>query len=163
MKLPPIEPVIVHCALHGTLLVLLKGLYLILNIFMTSNACEWALLTALAWFILDSCLLWRDSGNAERGLIVLIDKCESSLAAIRDLAMRYESIDRRCQAANFRHLRARDSSVRELNWVAFCRRCLILEHAHSIRRGNQRAVPRTHSDGDIATTSLSLERTHSIS
>ena len=25
--------------------------------------------------------------------------------------MRYESIDRRCQAANFRHLRARDATL----------------------------------------------------
>jgi hypothetical protein len=161
MKLPQVEPVVVHCVCHGILLLALKGLYLALNIFMTSQACEWAVLTVLAWCIIDSATLRGCRHDAEAGLVSLIAKCDSSLAAIGHLALRYESIERRCQAANLRHLRARDATLRELNWMAFCRRCILLEHLRVIRCEASTSPRRSASDGNLDLHG-SLARTHSL-
>ena len=161
MKTPQVEPVVVHCVCHGLLLLALKGIYLALNIFMTSQACEWAVLTVLAWCIIDSTTLRGCRHDAEVGLVHLIAKCDASLAAIGDLALRYESIDRRCQAANLKHLRARDATLRELNWMAFCRRCILLEHARVIRGDPDLGPMRSASDGTLDLRG-SLIRTHSL-
>jgi hypothetical protein len=156
----------VHCVFHGILLLLLKGLYLALNVFMTSQACEWAVLTVLAWCIIDDASLRGGRRDAEAGLASLIAKCDASLAAISDLAMRYESIDRRCQAANLKHLRARDGTLRQLNWMAFCRRCILLEHLRIIRGDapecshRSKIAQRSASDGDMLAGPLS--RLHSL-
>jgi len=139
------DPMLLHCAEHILVLLCLKGIYLALNIIMSASACDWAILTALAWFIIDSHSLTGELHATETSLLQLVAKCDSALAAVSDLTMRYEAIDRRCQAANLKHLRARDATIRELNWTAFCRRCLILEHM----RGIKLALRRTCSESEI--------------
>lgn len=161
MHLPQVEPFVAHCVCHGILLVALKGLYLALNAFMTASACEWAIFTVLAWCIIDSMSLRSGRHDAEAGLTSLIAKCDSSLAAIGHLALRYESIDRRCQAANLKLLRARDATLRELNWMAFCRRCILLEHLRLIRGEASTSPRRSASDGNLDLHG-SLARTHSL-
>jgi hypothetical protein len=164
MKLPQVEPFVAHCICHGAILLALKGLYLALSLIATPHACEWAVLTVLAWYIVDNMSLRCCRQDAEAGLHRLIAQCDASLASISDLAVRYESIDKRCQAANFRHLRARDATLRELNWTAFCRRCILLEHLR-VFRGESRGdatVRRFASDGDINCGGRPLPRTHSF-
>jgi hypothetical protein len=149
-----LDPMLVHCAEHVLILLCLKGIYLLLNILMSASACEWAFLTALAWFIIDSHTLTGELHTAETSLVQLITQCDESLRLIQDLALRYEFIDRRCQAANLKHLRARDATIRELNWMAFCRRSLILEHM----RGIKLALRRTSSESE----SESISRVQSL-
>jgi hypothetical protein len=129
-----IDPWVVHCILHGVLISALRGFYLVFNLIMSSQACEWAVLTALAWYMIDSRWLWREVQDAERNLASLVNKCDASLKAIHELSMRYESIDRRCQAVTMKQLRARDKKLREMNWVAFCRRALCLEHMRALHK-----------------------------
>jgi hypothetical protein len=162
-----IDPFVLRCILHGFLLLFLKGCYLLMTLLVTSQTCEWVVLTALAWFALDSWWLWGLHDEADRGLVHLIARCEASLAAVRDLTMRYEAIDKKCQAATLKHLRARDATLRELNWMAFCRRCLLLEHMRRVKLRSANTSPnvvpvlRSASDGELCPTSP-MVRTHSL-
>ena len=139
------DPMLVRCILHGFLLLIIKACYLGLHLLLTAQTCEWVVLTGLAWFTLDSWWLWNVNSEAERDLGHLVARCDSALAAVRDLTMRYEAIDKKCQTLTLKALRARDATIRELNWTAFCRRCLILEHM----RGIKLALRRTCSESEI--------------
>lgn len=154
-----IDPVLIRCIVHGFILLIIKACYLGLHLLFTAQTCEWVALTGLAWFCLDSWWLWNLNTKAETGLVHLIDKCEASVAAVRDLTMRYEAIDRRCQALTLKQFRARDSNIREMNWMAFCRRVICLEHVRVARKGCQ--LQRPASDGSISNPEF-LARTHSF-
>ena len=149
---PKLDPMLVHCAEHVLVLLCLKGIYLALNVIMSASACDWAILTALAWFIIDSHSLTGELHAAETSLLHLIAKCDESVRHVQDLALRYDAIDRRCQAAALKTLRTRDATIRELNWMAFCRRSLILEHM----RGIKLALRRTCSESEIMSRVQSL-------
>ena len=147
-----VDPMLLFSLQHVLVLLCLKGAYLALNALMSPAACEWAFLTAFAWFILDSYNLTGELRAAERDLTPLIARCDESLRLIQGLALRYEAIDRRCQAVTLKSLRTHDATIKELNWTAFCRRCLILEHM----RGIKHALRRTCSENFCASRVQSL-------
>lgn len=160
-----VDPILKQCAQHVVILLALKGAYLCLNILMSASASEWAFLTVFSWFVMDSYSLTGELRAAERSLDSLVARCDASLRSIHDLALRYDAVDRRCQAATLKHLRARDANIREMNWMAFCRRVICFEHVRMIRRdccGEDCAMRRPASDGNMQAQSC-LMRTHSLS
>jgi len=163
MKLPHITPFAEFCICRGSLLLMLTGLLIAVKIYAIPNASEWATVVILFWLILENLFARGAIDDAERGLTHLIADCDASLAAISKLALRYESIDKRYQAANLKRLRARDATLRELNWAAFCRRCILLEQLRLVKGevAPAWASMRSASEGDMSTHISRLARTNS--